>query len=149
MTENIRLYEPPRKKGKTFLGEVGIPARGTQLNKAINQGFKYTIYTRLADLSGIQKNDIAEATLITRPTLGRRARSGHFNRSESDRLYRFARIFNAAVELFEGNRSKARAWLQKPVRGLGGQKPLEMVGTTAESETVLDLINRLEHGIIA
>ena len=149
MSQNIKLYDPPAKRHKTFLGEVGIPSRGAKLNEAINQGFKYAVYTKLADLSGIQKNDIAAATLITRPTLNRRAKSGQFNRSESDRLYRFAKVFTAAIELFEGNKSKAQLWMKKPVRGLGGQRPIEMIGTTAESETVLDLINRLEHGIIA
>jgi len=148
MPQNIKIYEPPAKKKKTFLGEIGIPSRGAKLNAAINAGFKYAVYTKLADVSGIQKIDIAAAALITRPTLNRRAKSGQFNRGESDRLYRFAKVFTAATELFEGNKSKAREWIQKPVRGLGGQRPIEMVGTTAESETVLDLINRLEHGII-
>ncbi len=69
--------------------------------------------------------------------------------AESDRLYRFAELFKAALDLFEGDAESARAWLFKPNVGLGGRRPVEMSATSAEYQTVLNLIGRLEHGVTA
>ncbi len=73
----------------------------------------------------------------------------YFKRDEGDRLYRFAEVYKNAVDLFEGDRQRANTWLLNPVRGLGGQRPVEMIATTAGAEAVLDLIGRLEHGVFA
>ncbi|MDF9435604.1 antitoxin Xre/MbcA/ParS toxin-binding domain-containing protein [Chromohalobacter israelensis] len=64
-------------------------------------------------------------------------------------MYRFAEVYKNAVDLFEGDRQRANTWLLNPVRGLGGQRPVEMIATTAGAEAVLDLIGRLEHGVFA
>nr|WP_319528420.1 antitoxin Xre/MbcA/ParS toxin-binding domain-containing protein [Pseudomonas laurentiana] len=37
-------------------------------------------------------------------------------------------------------------WMKSPVRGLGSMRPLDMQGTRIETETLLDLIVRLERG---
>jgi len=57
--------------------------------------------------------------------------------------HRFAR------PLYAGDEEAARRWLGEPSRGLGGRKPVDMLTTSAESESVLDLIGRLEHGVVA
>ena len=87
--------------------------------------------------------------MISPATLQRRAQAGRFKQDEGDRLYRFAKVFKSAVDLFEGNRERAKRWLLNPVRGLGNRRPVEMVATTAGAEAVLNLIGRLEHGVFA
>ena len=74
---------------------------------------------------------------------------GVFNLGESDRLYRLAEISSAAIELFEGDEDKARNWLNHPVKGLGGKRPVDMAITSAETEATIDLIGRLEHGVFS
>ena len=108
---------------------------------------EYRVYPRLAKVSGIEQKALARYVDIPSATLSRRAKSGRFKMAESDRLYRFAELFKAALDLFEGDAEGARAWLLKPNAGLGGRRPVEMSATSAEYQTVLNLIGRLEHGV--
>ena len=114
-----------------------------------NRGLNFTVYKKLVAASGLEHKELARYVAIPPATLQRRAKAGQFNVDESDRLYRFAEVLNAASELFEGDNERARQWLLNPVRGLGGRRPLEMIATSAETEAVLDLIGRLEHGVFA
>lgn len=50
---------------------------------------------------------------------------------------------SAAVSLFEGDQKAAEIWLHQPLPALGGVPP-----TQAPLEMVLDLIGRLEHGVL-
>ncbi|WP_233266249.1 type II RES/Xre toxin-antitoxin system antitoxin [Cobetia sp. L2A1] len=99
--------------------------------------------------SGLESKELARYVVIPPATLKRRADTGYFKPAEGDRLYRFAEVYKSAVDLFEGDKAKAKEWLLSPVRGLGGRRPVEMVATTAGAEAVLDLIGRLEHGVFA
>ncbi|WP_413112072.1 antitoxin Xre/MbcA/ParS toxin-binding domain-containing protein [Thaumasiovibrio sp. DFM-14] len=58
----------------------------------------------------------------------------------------FDKVFQAALALF-GSENAAHRWLQTPVRGLGNKRPIDMLSTTEDTEVVLDLIGRLEHGV--
>ena len=126
-----------------------MPARGKKLHEELHGGFSYEVYDNLAALSGLGKKELAEVAVIAPATLLRRAKAGKFNRDESDRLYRFAKILKAATDLFEGDIKTARTWLRKPARGLGNRKPVNMLATSAETEAVMELIGRLEHGVFA
>ncbi len=72
-----------------------------------------------------------------------------FNSEESDRLFRLAAVYKATLDLFEDDTGATRLWLADPVHGLGNRRPLEMLATSAEAQAVLDLIGRLEHGVVA
>src|SRR5690606_12784968 len=116
---------------------------------AIEEGFAYRVYVKLAELIGISESDMAEAMEIAPSTLHRRIEYSRLNRGESDKLYRLARIFSAACELYDGDSNAARRWIIQPVKGLGGKQPVMMVGTSAKTDEVLELIGRLEHGVLA
>lgn len=68
---------------------------------------------------------------------------------DNERDRRFEKVFNAALELFEGDDQAARQWFEKPVRGLGHVSPASMLETDEDAEVVLTLINRLENGIVS
>ncbi|MBZ5876663.1 type II RES/Xre toxin-antitoxin system antitoxin [Chromohalobacter israelensis] len=150
MSSTIKEYRPKavdRKEG--FWQTLGLPSRGPKLHEALSEGVPYEVYTNLAAISGLESQELARYVVISSATLQRRAKAGHFKRDEGDRLYRFAEVYKSAVDLFEGDRQRANTWLLNPVRGLGGQRPVEMIATTAGAEAVLDLIGRLEHGVFA
>uniref|UniRef100_UPI000F014A90 antitoxin Xre/MbcA/ParS toxin-binding domain-containing protein n=1 Tax=Pseudomonas viridiflava TaxID=33069 RepID=UPI000F014A90 len=86
---------------------------------------------------------------IAPATLQRRLKAGRFNVEESDRLFRLASIYAAALALFEGHTDAVQRWLIHPVAGLDLRRPLDMLITSAESHSVLDLIGRLEYGVMA
>ena len=132
-----------------FWQSVGVPARGASLYEALHTGLPVEVYGNLAKVSGIEKSELASATVIASATLQRRAKAWKFNRVESDRLYRFAEVYKSALDLFEGEGVAATRWLRNPVRGLGNKRPIDMLSTSAETAAVLNLIGRLEHGVFA
>ncbi|WP_299260624.1 antitoxin Xre/MbcA/ParS toxin-binding domain-containing protein [uncultured Kushneria sp.] len=142
-------YRPTPTKGVGFWGQIGIPSRGRKLHEALHDGIAYGVYPKLAKASGIEPKALARYVNIASATLGRRAQSKRFTCDESDRLYRFAELFKTALDLFEGDHARAREWVLKSNPGLGGRAPVEMIKTSAEHRTVLNLIGRLEHGVMA
>ncbi|MFJ3368002.1 antitoxin Xre/MbcA/ParS toxin-binding domain-containing protein [Pseudomonas sp. NPDC086251] len=57
-------------------------------------------------------------------------------------------VFEQALSLFEDNVAAATESMSSPARGLGSKRPLEMLRTRVESNAVLDLIGRLQRGIL-
>jgi len=43
----------------------------------------------------------------------------------------------------------ALEWIREGVYGLRGKRPLDMVGTTVDFETIKDLIGQVEHGVLS
>lgn len=134
-------------KRKDFWHAAGVPSDSAKLHAALREGFSYRVYGNLSSISGLSKAEIAKAAVISPATLQRRSKSGRFSRDESDRLYRFAKVLEAAIDLYGGDKNAAVRWLTGPVRGLGGRKPVDMLATSAETEAVLNLIGCLERGI--
>lgn len=150
MDSVIKEYRPKVSDRKGDLWQtLGLPRRGPQLHEALRKGVAYEVFTRLASITGMEKQELAHYVAISPATLQRRAKAGHFTVDEGDRLYRFAEVYHCAIDLFEGDTQQANKWLQSPVRGLGDQRPVGMVATTAGATAVLDLIGRLEHGVFA
>ncbi|WP_110651283.1 antitoxin Xre/MbcA/ParS toxin-binding domain-containing protein [Salinicola peritrichatus] len=147
MNTPFEEYKPTASHDANFWRQIGLPARGRELHERLHEGMAYTVYPKLAKLAGIEQKALARYVEIPPATLSRRVKSGRFKVAESDRLYRFAELFRAATELFEGDTSSARDWLLKPNYGLGERRPIEMITTSAEFQTVLNLIGRLEHGV--
>jgi putative toxin-antitoxin system antitoxin component (TIGR02293 family) len=80
--------------------------------------------------------------------MARRVKAGRFNTLESDRLVALVAVFEEAFYLFENDVAAATGWMSTPVRGLGSKRPLDMINTRVEMNAVLDLIGRLERGIL-
>ncbi len=129
--------------------ELGIPPRGSALYRALHEGVSYSSFQVLARATGLNRTALRKAVAIPSATLNRRAKQGRFSAEESDRLFRFAQVYDAAIQLFEGDAEAAIHWMRNPVRGLGGERPIDMLTTSAEAGAVLDLIGQLEHGVVA
>jgi putative toxin-antitoxin system antitoxin component (TIGR02293 family) len=59
---------------------------------------------------------------------------------------RLTAITEAAQTFFVSDEA-AQRWLNHPVRGLGDKRPVDMVHTDEDTETVLNLIGCLDHGM--
>ena len=55
----------------------------------------------------------------------------------------------AASNLFDGNMVATHKWLNHPAYGLGDKTPVDMLNSETETQQVLDLIGRLEHGVFS
>ena len=134
-------------KHKDILYATGIPRRESKLRETLDNGLPYEVYKNIASVSGLSRKDITKAVGISQSTLSRRSKAGRFNKDESDRLYGFVKVMDAAIDFFDGDREDAMDWLTHPVRGLDYRKPVDMLKTPEEKEQILTLIYRLEHGV--
>ena len=113
----------------------------------IRAGLPATFLDRLRNTLDVTEAQLASVVWIPRQTLGRRRLRGVLRRDEGDRAATVARVFNAALAYFEGDRDHALDWLKHPNPALAGETPLQRADTATGAEDVLDLIGRLDHGI--
>ena len=146
----IEEYLPGASPTNGLWASLGFPSRGSKLHEYIRRnGLPFSFLEHLSRETGLKVRVLSEAVGISRSTLARRAKAGRLTCVESDRLYSIATIFDAAIELFEGDVLAVRDWMTSPVRGLDGKAPMKMLGTRVETRAVLDLIGQLEHGLPA
>jgi len=104
---------------------------------------------RFHKASGLAIGRIADLVGIPPRTLMRRKAAGRLRSDESERLLRVARVFEQAVELFEGDTDAARRWLITARKELDEHAPLEYARTEIGAREVEDLMGRLEHGVFS
>ena len=115
----------------------------------VRAGLPASFLDRLRDTLDVTEAQLASVVRIPRQTLVRRRLRGVLRRDEGDRAATVARVFNAALAYFEGEREHAVEWLKHPNPALSGETPLQRADTATGAEDVIDLIGRLEHGIPA
>ena len=113
----------------------------------IEDGLPYRAFEQLTTLLETPAGTLAEYLRIPARTLQRRKRSGVLSVDESERILRLSRLYQAALDLFEGDHKAAVAWLGRKNRALIGRMPVEMAALEVTGEQVLQLIGRLEHGV--
>jgi putative toxin-antitoxin system antitoxin component (TIGR02293 family) len=145
---SIKEYQPGPQIPPSIWMTLGLPSRGTRLHDLVHEGLPFKYLERIANLLQIQPGVISTAICMSPTTVARREKAGRFNTFESDRLVALVVVFEEALSLFENDVSAATEWMSSPVRGLGSKCPLDMLGMRVESEAVLDLIGRLERGIL-
>lgn len=120
----------------------------------IANGIPVSAICRIKQVIGLSDQQIAQTVGISRRTLYRRLQQATIDTqkrltpSESDRLYRLARVVARATEVF-GDEIEAQHWLSEPQRALQGQTPLEIIQTDPGVQQVDVLLGRIEHGIFA
>lgn len=149
MTALVREFTPSFYQSPSLWQQLGIAERGPKLYQALHEGFSYSVFDKLSSVSMLDKKQLAQVCQLAPATLARRAKLGKFTQDESDRLYRFATVLVAANALFDKDKIATKRWLTEPVYGLGDKAPLDMLATSAETQAILDLIGRLEHGVFA
>jgi putative toxin-antitoxin system antitoxin component (TIGR02293 family) len=131
--------------GAGVLGRFKEPA---DLQHAIREGLPYAALESLGALLGLAHRDLL-AVLGTAPrTLARRKRQRRLSPLESDRLYRLAHITQLAAQTL-GNIDRARSWLGRVNRALGGQTPLSVLDTEIGARQVEEVLTRINHGMYA
>ena len=86
--------------------------------------------------------------ILPRKTLSHRRKAGALTKDQSDRLFRVARVLDAAGATF-GSADKAHRWLRRPTLALGGEAPLDLLDTGEGIRLVEDLLARIDHGLAA
>jgi putative toxin-antitoxin system antitoxin component (TIGR02293 family) len=131
-----------------YAGLLGIDvADAAELNRKVMQGLRYAALEHLREALGLTLAQTAELVMIQPRTLARRKVEGKLAVEESDRVARAARVFQRAVDLFDGDQPAARRWMASPARALAGRTPLDVARTDGGAREVEALIGRVEHGV--
>lgn len=115
----------------------------------VQEGLPLAELEGLAELLELPPEKLASHLSISRSTLVRRRKSGRLAPLESDRLLRYARLWNRALEIFDGDQPAAREWLRQPARALDFVTPLTFSETETGAREVENLLGRLEFGVFS
>lgn len=130
---------------------VGINARkSSDLIGYVRHGLPVTTLKTLGKRTGLTSEQVRVGIGMSERTLARRRKQAEkLTSEESDRVFRFSRVFSSAIHLFEGDADAARQWFLSPNRAFAGQSPLDMIQTEVGAREVESLIGRLEHGVFS
>lgn len=143
-------FKPIKRQRRGVWARLNLPAsHGKRLRSAIIRGFEVTTVDAIQKELDATQPAILNVTGISARTFNRRKQEGRLSAEESDRIASIATVISAAEALFEGDHDAARRWLTAPVKGLGGEVPLTLLKTEAGTRDVLNMIERLEHGVFS
>lgn len=147
----MRAYIPDGKSHDNALWRfAGLPPRGLELTRMLEAGLPVAVIDDIRHWSAMSRAEIMKVTGINERNIARRKSAGKsLSPNESERIARFVRVMDAAVQLFGGNKEDATQWLSRPVKGLGNIAPITLLATESGALDVLDLIGRLEHGVFS
>ena len=115
---------------------------------SIEEGLPAILVGELEERLDLTPEEMASFLGISLRTLERRRQGGTLTSVESERLYRIARLFRKATEVFESE-EEARRWLKRPQMRLGEQVPLKIARLEPGAREAERLLGRIEHGIPA
>jgi putative toxin-antitoxin system antitoxin component (TIGR02293 family) len=133
--------------GKSALGMRG-EVETIDLHNRIREGLPYRALENVVERFGLPKGTLSIVLALPASTEVRRKREKRLSGSESDRLYRVARVLAHARRTF-GSDDAASAWLREPNRALGGSTPLDLLETDLGSDEVETVLGRLDYGVIS
>ena len=113
----------------------------------IVQGIPFTAIEQLTAGLNVDRKELAKLLSISPRTFARRKKEGRFNQHESDRMVRFARLKDLAMDMMLGQHDATLRWLHCPLEALSAETPLDRSRTEIGAREVENLIIRLQHGV--
>jgi len=144
-SEKKGVHRAPEEEMKA--GILREPEAAYVVDK-VRDGLEFAEFRALQEILRLTEERMAGLLGMSRATLHRRKKAGYLDRTESDRLVRYARILNAAFGLFESY-EKAANWLKRPAIAFHGETPLDYADTEIGAREVEALIGRIEHGVFS
>lgn len=143
-----RLLDPSPLEDLPFEFPELAAASPAEAARLVRKGLPAGRFEALRAFLDISATDFSAVVGITSSTLSRRRSRGYFDKDESERLLRLARIAFRAVDVMESP-EHARQWLTEPARALGGETPLHFADTEPGAREVERLLGRIEHGVFS
>jgi putative toxin-antitoxin system antitoxin component (TIGR02293 family) len=112
---------------------------------AIEDGLPSDAIRAMVDSGAVNAREISESVRIPERTLMRMQTKERIPADEGDKIYRLAYVIAAATKAL-GDRDKARQWLRRPNRALGGVTPLSLLSTQPGLHQVEHVLGRIEYG---
>lgn len=115
---------------------------------AIRRGFPIVALDSLRQSISATNTEVAQALGTSVRALSARRHKGVLTASESERLFRLAKVVARAESVFDGV-DIGVAWLREPNISLGGVAPISLLDTELGTELVTDVLGGIEYGIFA
>ncbi|UCH27369.1 MAG: DUF2384 domain-containing protein [Trueperaceae bacterium] len=120
-----------------------------QVIERLDEGLATDSVVRLASHLELPVGRVLELVDIKSSTFhDRKKRRRRLSPEESGRVYRLAKVVEAAEAYFEEG-GAARRWLSHPKVALGGKAPLAVSRTAEGADYVIKLLGRMAHGVIS
>ena len=126
---------------------VGEPEAAYIIEK-VRDGLPFAEFHTMQEMLGVTEERLGLWLGMSRATLHRRKKAGTLDRTESDRLVRYARLVSHATAAL-GGLEGARSWLVAPAIAFNGECPLDFADTEIGAREVDALLGRLEHGVFS
>lgn len=142
------IIMPPQSTPSAVGWSVGLDAADnlSETLQRFDAGFGGDAAEAVQKHLELSVDEMAALLEISPRTMSRRLKGGRLTPLESDRLYRFARLFEQALDIF-GTEEKARRWLKKEQIALGGRVPLQVARYEPGVQEVRNVLGRIAHGI--
>jgi len=118
----------------------------SELVRSVEQGLPLTKLEELRRNLDLPMDRLAPRLGLSKATLHRRKIDGRLSSDESDKVVRFARLYDKALEIL-GTGQNARVWLSTSQFGLGGKIPLDFAQTEVGAREVEDLLTRIDFSV--
>ena len=129
---------------------LGIPSDPLSVHSWIVTGVSPEIIIRLVKSVRSDIKTICHLVGISKSTIIRKLKNGiPLTPEQGSRVYSVIQVLDAAISLHNGDFAMAMSWLHCPAKGLGGEIPMNILTTPSGVQAVVDLIGRIEHGVIA
>lgn len=102
---------------------------------------------KILNFTGITAKKMSSMLSISERQIGRYEDHKVLKTDMSSHLIQITNLYIRGYELFE-DKSKFQGWMSSQIRGLGYEKPIDLLDTNFGIELVYDELGRLEHGII-
>ena len=139
----------------SFLGGEKVMKRKIEtkldVHALIQAGFPNGVVAHLIDNVPELKNPefLQKAVGMSLRTSQRKNAGGNVLTSEqSSKAWNFAEVMAQATAIF-GSKEGGVRWLSQPALALEGQRPIDLLSTSAGHDLVKDLLTRLEFGVYA
>lgn len=145
---HVQLKKPETKTptGLLTFALYGREKEDYKAIKDIRKGLPTSSFGHLVRSLHTTENYLLPIIGISDRTLQRRRKEKKpFDPVESDRLYRLAKVYARAIEVFE-DEAVALDWLKSKNRALG-DVPLMLLDTEAGTDMVERILTRIEHGV--
>jgi putative toxin-antitoxin system antitoxin component (TIGR02293 family) len=118
------------------------------MHATVRDGLPFDALDAVVQTLGLPVAEVTKVLGLAPRTLARRKEQHILTPAESDRLYRLARVACLAMEVL-GAADKARQWLERPNRALGGETPLHLLDTDIGVRQVEAVLGRINHGVFS
>mgnify|MGYP000087066912 CR=1 FL=1 len=151
-------YDPGKMQpySDRLIMSLGIPSDPLSVHSWIVAGISPEIIIRLVKSVRSDIKTICHLVGISKSTIIRKLKNGiPLTPEQGSRVYSVIQALDATISLHNDDlamamaMAMAMAWLHCPAKGLGGEIPINLLTTASGAQAVIELIGRIQYGVIS